>query len=419
MSDGVPSRAPLVGGPAAQLLAGLERWVKSNDAYPYQRALSGHAGPWADVDGRRVLALSSYDYLGLIGHPAIEAAAIEAIRRYGTATGGVRLLTGTTVLHRELEAALAAFLGVPAVLTFSSGYLANLAAIAALFEPADEILVDALAHRSIIDGCLLARARVRRFRHNDLDMLERLLARGAGAGGGTTTAAGRRRLIVVEGVYSMDGDVPPLREIVALKQRHGAFLMVDDAHALGVIGDTGRGSLEHHGVPADAVDLLTGALSKAVPATGGFVAARPEVVRHLSHAAPPFVFSSAAAPSVAASARAALDVIAAEPERLTRLRAASDTLRDGLAARGWNVGLSSTAIVPVHVGGELPALGLARRLLDESVHATPIIHPAVPRGAERLRLCASAAHRPADLAHALDAFTRLRELAAPVGDDAA
>jgi glycine C-acetyltransferase len=400
----------LLAGETARRLALLERWTEDHDAYPYQRALHGRSGAWADVEGRRLLMLSSYDYLGLIGHPAIEAAAHEALRRYGTATGGVRLLTGTTALHRELEAAIAEFVGAPAAITFSSGYLANIAAITTLFGPADEILVDEHAHRSIIDASLLARARVRRFRHNDLAALEQMLAR---------APSGARRLIVVEGVYSMHGDVPPLAALVEIKRRAGAFLMVDEAHALGVLGATGRGSAEHHGVPAGEVDLWVGALSKAIPSNGGFVAARADVIRHLSHAAAPFIFSSAASPAVAAAALAGLAVVRDEAWRLQRLRDHAASLRDGLRARGGDVGQSTTAIVPLRVGADTAALAASRRLLDHDIHATPIIHPAVARGEARLRLCASAAHSEADLARALAALEPICETARLARDEAA
>jgi glycine C-acetyltransferase len=341
--------------------------------------------------------LSCYDYLGLAGHPAVAEAAIAAVRSFGTGTGGVRMLTGTAALHHDLEREIAAFKGVEAALTFGSGYLANLAVVAALFGPRDRVLLDARAHRSLHDACVLARVPVTTFRHNDIFAVEAELRKGP---------AGRRTLIVVDGLYSMDGDVCPLPELVELKRRYGAFLLVDEAHALGVLGDAGRGAHEHYGMAADAVDIWSGSLSKAIPSNGGFLAGRRDLIVYLQHASAPFWFSAALSPAAAGAALEALRVVQREPERLDAMRLNAEALRAGLQARGYDTGDSASAIVPVLVGDEVATWELAKRLFDEGVLASAIVHPAVPRGAARLRLCATAAQSTTDIDEALAAFER-------------
>jgi glycine C-acetyltransferase len=377
-------------------------WAEATGHYTYQTPLEGRSGPRVRVDGQELLMISAYDYLGLIGHPAIEEAAVAAVRRYGTGTGGVRLLTGTSDLHRRLEERLAAFKGTEAAVTFSSGYLANVGIIPALVGPGDRVLLDARAHRSLVAGCRLAGVPYRFFAHNDVAALERKLARAPASG---------TLLIVVEGVYSMDGDVCPLPEIVALKERYGAALLVDEAHSFGVLGASGRGVDEHFGIPPGRVDFWVGSLSKAIPANGGFVAASAAASLYLQHEAAPFVFSSAQCPAAAAAALAALDIIDAEPERIDAARHNADVLRAGLRGLGFDIGASASPIVPVLLGDELTAWKAARFLLDEGILATAVAPPAVPRGAARLRLCATASHTPADIAEVLRAFSKLRQRA--------
>ena len=383
----------------AQRWFALLRWGAEQDLYTYQQALDGRSGPRVQVRGRSLIMLSSYDYLGLIGHPTIEAAAVEAIRTFGTGTGGVRLLTGTLALHERLEHELAAFKGTSAALTFGSGYAANLAAVRSLFGPGDRVLADALAHRSLLDACLLAHVPVQRFRHNDVAALERELRDGV---------AGQRTLIVVEGVYSMEGDVCPLPDVVELRNRYGAFLLVDEAHSLGVLGATGRGAHEHWGLPPDCVDIWTGSLSKAMASSGGFIAGSRALITFLQHEAAPFIFSAALSPAAAGAVRAALQVLTAEPERLRRMSGNAAALRRGLRRVGYRVGDGPAPIVPVVVGEDLEAYILSRRLLDHGVLATAVVHPAVPRRAARLRLCATAAQTEADILAAVDAFDRVR-----------
>lgn len=398
---GSGAQAPIPGGlldlPAARRWFSLLSWGEEEGLYTYQMPLEGRTGSRVVVQGRPRLMLSCYDYLGLAGHPAVEGAAIAAVRTYGTGTGGVRMLTGTAALHRDLEREIAGFKGAEAALTFGSGYLANLAVVAALVGPRDRVLLDAGAHRSLRDACVLARVPVTTFPHNDVAALERALRR---------APAGRRTLVVVDGLYSMDGDVCLLPELVDLKRRHDAFLLVDEAHALGVLGTTGRGVHEHFGVAADAIDVWTGSLSKAVPSNGGFLAGRRDLILYLQHAAAPFWFSAALAPAAAGAALESLRVARREPERLEALRSNAETLRSGLRALGFDTGNAISAIVPVLVGESVAAWRLARALFDEGVLASAIVYPAVRRGAERLRLCATAAQTAADLEEALGAFER-------------
>jgi 8-amino-7-oxononanoate synthase len=384
--------------PAVRKWFDLLRWGVDHDLYTYQQSLMGRSGPRAVVNGRRVLMLSSYDYLGLIGHPMIEQAAIEGVRTHGTGTGGVRLLTGTAAIHQQLEREISVFKGTEAAVTFSSGYAANLAAIAGLFGPSDVVLADSLAHRSLLDACLLARVPVKRFRHNDAAALETELREGPSSG---------RILIVIEGVYSMEGDIGLLPSFIELKERFGAFLLVDEAHSLGVLGQTGRGADQHFGVPSAAVDIWTGSLSKAIGSTGGFIAGSQQLITYLQHQAATFIFSSALCPAAAGAAKAALQVIATEPERLSALRHNTGLLHDGLRDLGFDVGSGATPIIPVKVGQDVAAYRIARELLERGVLTTAVVHPAVPRGEARLRLCATAAHTDGDIEDALRAFTGL------------
>jgi 8-amino-7-oxononanoate synthase len=370
-------------------------WGVPAGLYTYQRTLEGRSGARVRVGGRDLLMMSSYDYLGLIGHSRIEAAALEAIRAYGTGTGGVRLLTGTNELHHELEERFAEFKGTEGAIAFSSGYLANVGVVSALVGRRDWVVADERVHRSTLDGCRLARARIRTFRHNDPAAAEEALS---------SRPAGTRILIIVEGLYSMDGDVCPLPEFVALKKRHGAVLLVDEAHSLGVLGTTGRGLHEHFGIAAREVDLWVGSLSKAIPSAGGVVAGSRGMMIYLQHEAAPFMFSAALCPAATAASAAALDVILEEPWRVDRVRANAETLGRKLRDRGFDTANSQGPIIPVILGEEKRAWTVARRLHDSGIYATAVAHPAVPRGSARLRLCAMATHTLEDYDEALDAL---------------
>ena len=373
----------------------------SLDAYPFQAPLSTRSGPIVEMNGHRMLLLSSYDYLGLIGDSRVDEAAIVALRKYGTGTGGVRLLTGTLDLHQEMEEALAEFKGTESAITFTSGYAANLAVISALFGPADRVIADALSHRSLADACRLAGVQVQRFEHNNMDSLRHELENGPEA---------NRTLIISDGVFSMDGDICPLPELIAMKKEFGCFLLIDESHASGVLGQYGRGTDEHFRVPTNDVDLWTGSLAKAIPSNGGFVAASRRLVIFLQHASAPFIFSGALAAPAAAAVCETLKILKQEPERVTRLRANATFLRDGLRSLGYDTGLSQTAVIPLMLYDDAKTALFARKLRDYGVLVSPVLFPAVAQGSARLRLCVTAAHTSENLEFALDVFEKMRRV---------
>lgn len=346
-------------------------------------------------DGREMIMLASYSYLGLIGHPRIEEAAHAAIDEYGTGAGGVRLLTGTTDLHERLEERIARFASREDACVYSSGYATNLAIITALTGPGDLILMDKLDHASIVDGCLLSGAKWRTYRHNDMGHLEALLEKAAGEYGTI--------LVIADSVFSMDGDVMDLPATRALCDRYGARLMVDEAHSVGALGATGHGIEEHFGM-VGSIDLKMGTLSKSIPSVGGYCAATHEIVDYLRHMSRPFIFSAALPPAQTAAAIAAFDVIEDEPWRVQRLHASQAAYAEGLRQQGWDTMLASTCVVPVLVGDEEKTMDLTRMLFDRGVFVCPIVHPAVPRGTERLRTCLMATHTEEDITAVLAAF---------------
>ncbi|MGA2181875.1 MAG: aminotransferase class I/II-fold pyridoxal phosphate-dependent enzyme [Bryobacteraceae bacterium] len=368
--------------------------------YPYQLALEGRSGPWVQAEGREMMMLSSYDYLGLIGDPRIDDCAVEAVRKYGTGTGGVRMLTGTIDLHHLMERELADFKGTAEAITFSSGYLANLAVVAALLSPQDRVILDSLSHRSLVDACRLAGVPLQRFQHNDPGSLKQELESGPPA---------NRTLIVADGVFSMDGDICRLPELVELKRQFHCYLMVDESHATGVLGENGRGTDEHFGIDTAEVDIWTGSLAKAIPSNGGFACVSQELAIYFQHAAAPFIFSAALCPAAVAAVRETLAILCKEPERVTRLRENADFLREGLRELGYDTGTSQTPIIPVIFHDEAVTALFSGRLRELGILATPVMFPAVPQGAARLRLCVTAAHSRHDLEFALEAFKGMRE----------
>ena len=371
----------------------------SLDAYPFQAQLSSRSGPEVVMDGHRMLMLSSYDYLGLIGDPRVDEAAIAAVRKYGTGTGGVRLLTGTLDIHQEMEAALAEFKGTEAAITFTSGYAANLAVISALLGPADRVIADALSHRSLMDACRLAGVQVQRFNHNDPASLRYQLENGPEA---------NRTLIISDGVFSMDGDIACLPELIELKKEFGCFLLMDESHASGVLGQHGWGTDEYFGVPTEEIDIWTGSLAKAIPSNGGFVAVSQRLAIFLQHAAAPFIFSGAMAAPAAAAVCETLKILKEEPERVTRLQANAAFLREGLQSLGYDTGLSQTSVIPVMLHDEAKTAFFARKLRDYGILVSPVLFPAVAQDAARLRLCTTAAHTQDHLQFALDIFAKIR-----------
>jgi glycine C-acetyltransferase len=356
----------------------------SFDAYPYHMPLEAKAGPCVIADGHEMLMMSSYDYLGLIGDARIDHAATDAIARYGTSTSGARLLTGTLDIHRKMEHDLAAFKGTEDALTFSSGYMANLGVIYGLFGSSDRVIIDELCHRSLLDACKMSGVQLQRFR-NDAN----------------------RTLIVSDGVFSMDGDICCLPDLIALKKEFGAFLLIDEAHASGVLGATGRGTDEHFSISTSEVDIWTGSLAKSIPSSGGFAAVSQEVAIFLQHASSPYIFSAAMTAASVAAISTGLAILRDEPQRVDRLRANGAFLRNGLAELGYDTGLSQTAVVPVILKDEQRTALFARRLRDFGIIAAPVMFPAVAQGQARLRLCVTAAHTTPQLEFVLDVFRQL------------
>jgi glycine C-acetyltransferase len=347
------------------------------------------------ADGRDMVQLASYSYLGLIGHPRIDAAAKAAVDEYGSGAGGVRLLTGTTDLHERLEARISSFAEREDACVYSSGYVTNMAIITGLTGPGDLVLMDKLDHASIVDGCLLSGAKWRTYRHNDMAHLEKLLADAAGE---YATI-----LVIADSVFSMDGDIMDLPATRALCDAYGARLMVDEAHSVGSLGATGHGIEEHFGM-CGAIDVKMGTLSKSVPSIGGYCAGSHDMVDFLRHYSRPFIFSAALPPSSSAAALEAFDVIEDEPWRVAKLHEQTDKYISGLKAQGWDTMFSSTCVVPIMIGDESKTMDLTRMLFDRGLFVCPIVHPAVPRGTDRLRTCLMATHTDEDIAQALDAF---------------
>jgi 8-amino-7-oxononanoate synthase len=352
------------------------------------------SSPFVDVDGRRLLMMSGYSYLGLNGDERVVRAAQEAVEQYGTGCHGVRALAGTLPLHGELEAEVARFAGREAAIVFGSGYAANVGTAGALVGPGDTVFLDKIDHASIVDGCQLSGAEVVRFRHNDAEHLDTRLA---------ATSTPGVKLVIVDSVYSMDGDVAPLPALREVCDRHDALLMVDEAHALGVIGSTGRG-IEEHFDWSTVVDIKLGTLSKAIPSVGGWVAGSAELIGHLRYRARPFVFSAALPPAQAAAALTSLRILAAEPHRVIHIQKQAQRLRQVVAEAGMDTRQSETAVVPLIAGTDEQAYQLAQACFDRGVVGLPVVTPAVPASAARLRIAITASHTEADVDTAAAVF---------------
>jgi 8-amino-7-oxononanoate synthase len=355
-----------------------------------QVRIGSATGPSVEIDGRQVLLLCSNDYLGLAGHPALVRAAAAAMERFGFGTGASRLVSGTTDLHGELEQAIASFKGTESSIVFNTGYAANTGIIPAVAGEGDAIFSDELNHASIIDGCRLSRARTVVYRHRDLDHLEALL-RGRRS---------RRKLIVTDGVFSMDGDIAPLPGLVDLAERHGAMLMVDDAHGTGVLGSAGRGTAEHFGV-GGRVHIQMGTLGKALGSFGAYVAGDRGLIAYLMNTSRSYIFSTSLPPAVCAASLAALEVLAKEPERREHLRRNRQRMADGLAARGIGLCGSETPILPLLIGDPARSLAAAQRAFELGVIAPAIRPPSVPAGMSRIRATIMATHTSADIDRSL------------------
>ncbi|MDP3415759.1 aminotransferase class I/II-fold pyridoxal phosphate-dependent enzyme [Falsiroseomonas sp.] len=373
---------------------------------PFFRAHEGRAGAHSLVGNREVINFGSYDYLGLNGDPRLHKAAADAMARYGISASASRLVSGERPVHGELERRLAAHYGQQAALAFVSGHATNVTVIGHLMGPRDVIVHDAAIHNSCVEGARLSGARRVSFAHNDVRAAEREMA-------AVRRSAGRA-LLLVEGHYSMDGDVPDLAALVRIARKHDAWLMVDDAHGLGCVGATGKGVFEAAGVDPAEVDIWMGTLSKTLCAAGGYIAARGDLIDWMRHTVPGFVYSVGLAPPLAASAAAAMDVMAAEPWRVTKLQANSTLFRDLCRARGFDTGSSEgLGIVPVVLGSSVRAIRVSAALLEHGVNALPIVFPAVPEKLARLRFFISAEHSEQDVRDAVAALVAATDGVAP------
>jgi len=370
--------------------------IQQAGMYFYLQPLEELDGAWATVNGRRMLIFASYGYLDLLGHPKINAAAQEALARYGTGTHGVRILAGTLPLHNELEQTIARFKNAEAAIVYSSGYVTNVAVVSSLVGRKDVVICDKFDHASIVDGCLLSHAKLVRFRHNDMADLERRLRQADPNVG---------RLVIVDAVFSMDGDIINLPEVSRLCRKYDALLMVDEAHSLGVLGETGHGIEEHFGL-GEVVDIKMGTLSKTIPSVGGYVAGSQELITYLKHVSRAFVFSAALPPPQAAAAKAAFEVMEQEPERGRKVRRNVAQFLGGLKARGFDTLNSATPIVPIICGEDERAYQMTKLCQEENIFVLPVVSPAVPVGQARLRANVTAAHSEGDIALALDVFER-------------
>ncbi|KRT70043.1 MAG: kbl, 2-amino-3-ketobutyrate coenzyme A ligase, AKB ligase, Glycine C-acetyltransferase [candidate division NC10 bacterium CSP1-5] len=381
----------------------LER-LKRKDSYRWLRAMEGPPEARMRVDGREVIVLCSSNYLGLATHPRLKAAAIEATERLGVCSAASRLIAGNNELYRILEERLAVFKRREAALVFSTGYMANLGVISAVVGDGDVVYTDALSHASIVDGCRLSRATVKIFPHNDVDALEDLLKSDTGF---------RRRLIAVDGVYSMDGDLTPLPDLVKLSKDYDALLMLDDAHGTGILGERGGGTAEHFGLDdPDAVDIEIGTLGKALGSFGAYVVGSRSLREYLINRSRSFIFTCALAPSALAAALATLDVLDEEPAHRQRLWENLRHFREGLHRLGLSTEPSATHILPVMTYDRQRTMALCERLLELGVFCQGIRPPTVPPGTSRLRFTVTAAHTRADLDRALEAVEKaFREFA--------
>jgi 8-amino-7-oxononanoate synthase len=371
--------------------------VMSMGFYPYFIPLSDTEGTEVTIDGRKLIMIGSNNYLGLTTHPQVREAAIEAVRKYGTSCTGSRFLNGTLHLHKQLEEELADFVGKEAVLVFSTGYQTNLGTISSLVGKGDVVITDKEDHASIIDGCRLAYGKMLRFRHNDMADLERVLEK---------CDPDQGKLVVVDGIFSMGGDIAPLTEIIPLCKKYTARLMVDDAHSVGVLGENGRGTAAHFGV-TDDVDLIMGTFSKSFASLGGFIAGDEAVLHYIQHNARSLIFSASMPPASVAACLAALEVMRTDPELPKRLMAIADKMRRGYQALGYNTGDSETPVIPIMIGDDMPTFMMWRALFDAGVYTNAVIPPGVPPNKSLLRTSYMATHTDEQMDRVLALFEQV------------
>ena len=365
--------------------------------YPYFLPLDENEGTEVDYKGHRLIMCGSNNYLGLTTHPKVKEAALEAIRKYGTSNTGSRFLNGTLRLHKELEEELADFVGKEAALVFSTGYQTNLGTIQAVVNREDYVVLDRADHASIVDGAILSQGHIVRFKHNDLEDLARALSR---------IPADRGRMVVVDGIYSMDGDIAPLPEMLKVCKEYNARLMVDDAHSMGVLGPQGNGTAAHFGV-TDDVDLIMSTFSKSFASLGGFIAGDADVVQYIQHMGRSMIFSASIPAANAAAARAALQVMKTEPERREHLWAIANRVKRELTNMGFDTGTSETPVIPIIIGDQMKTIFVWKRLFEEGVFVNPVLPPAVPANKTLLRTSYMATHTDEQIDHVLEAYYKV------------
>ena len=376
-----------------QAIADRVNLAKTNDLYFYNQPVDEILpGMKVRVRGREMGMYASYSYLGLVGHPRINEAAKKAVDQYGTGTNGVRSLAGTLALHTELEETIANFKHTESAITYSSGYATNLTVVSTLMGRGDYVLSDKLNHASIVDGCLMSGAEFRRFKHNDMEHLETMLQ---------NVPDGAAKMVIADSVFSMDGDIIDLPKMVALCKKYNAWLMIDEAHSVGVLGEKGTGIEEHFNLYG-AIDIKMGTLSKTIPSVGGYVAAKKEITNYLRHASRAYIFSAALPPAQAAAANEAFKVILDEPWRIEKLNLNTKQFIGGLKSMGFDTMLTETAIVPVLCGEDETAFALTRECQHHDVFVLPVVSPAVGEGLARLRATVTAAHDPSEIERAMD-----------------
>ncbi|NIO49997.1 MAG: aminotransferase class I/II-fold pyridoxal phosphate-dependent enzyme [Candidatus Aminicenantes bacterium] len=370
--------------------------AKALGIYPYFTPIQEVKGNKVKVDGKEMIMVGSNNYLGLMNHPKVKKAAQEAVDRYGVATCGSRFLNGTLDIHIELEKKLAEFMKKEAALAFSTGFQTNQGIISTLIGKGDSVITDKMVHASIIDACRLTYGSVHRFKHNDMADLERVLS-------SLDKDAGK--LVVVDGVFSMEGDLAYLPKIVELSKKYNTKVMVDDAHGIGVMGKNGRGTCEHFGVEDD-IDLVMGTFSKSIASLGGFVAGDAKVISYIKHFARSLIFSASITPASVATALATVDIIQSEPERREKLWAITKKMKFGFQAMGYNTGPTETPIIPAIIGNDEMAFMLWRLLREDGIFTNPVIYPAVPQGQALIRTSYSATHTDEELDTVLASFEK-------------
>lgn len=388
---------PMSTNPLAYLGEALNE-LRASGSYFRLRELESACEPVCRADGREVINLASNNYLGLANHPKLKEAAEKAIREFGVGSGAVRTITGTLAMHMELERRIAAFKNTEACVVFQSGFTANAGTVSSILTPEDHIISDALNHASIIDGCRLSRAKIHVFRHADAAHAAEILE-------GLKDTPGRK-LLISDGVFSMDGDIGPLDALVPVAEKYGAIMMVDDAHASGVLGRNGRGTVDHFGLHG-RVQVQVGTLSKAIGALGGYVCGSRDLIEYLYHRARPFLFSTSHPPAVTAACLAAFDLLEQEPERIEALWANTRYFQSALRDAGFETGPSQTPITPIHVGEAREAMEYSAALFEEGLWATGIGFPTVPKGKARIRAIVTSAHTESQLDQAVEILGRV------------